>query len=86
MRKHPVSSAQRYLRELLLLQVLRHRRTEVFGVTFVQAVDLSSLLDLHVPVHQDELSERLRSRDRRPSLSTGAVGLTEPGGNGPGPA
>lgn len=34
-------------------------------VALVQAVDLASLLDLHVPVHQDELADRLAIRESR---------------------
>lgn len=48
---------QRYLRELLLLQILRNGRLKVFGVTFVQAVNLAALLDPHVPIDQDKFAE-----------------------------
>lgn len=82
MGKRPVDQRQCYLRELLLLQVLRHGRVEVFGVTFVQAVDLPSFLDLHVSVHQDELAERLRSRGDGRSRAADPVEpwATEPAG------
>lgn len=51
-----------YLRKLLLLQILRDGRLKVFGVAFVQAVDLAPLFDLHVLVHQDEFADGLHSR------------------------
>lgn len=54
----------RYLRELLLLQILCDSRLKVFGVTFVQAVNLAALLDPHVPIHQDKFAERLRGKEK----------------------
>lgn len=48
-----------YLWELLLLQILRHRRLKVHGVALVQAENIPSLLDLHVVVDQDEFADRL---------------------------
>jgi len=51
---------RRYLRELLLLQVLGDLGVEVLRVAFVQTVDLSLLLDLHVSIHQDELTDGLK--------------------------
>lgn len=53
---------QRYLRELLLLQVLCDSGVKVHCVTFVQAVNLASLLDLHVPINQDEFADCLMSK------------------------
>lgn len=50
---------RRYLRELLLLQILGDVRVEVLGVAFVQTEDLASLLDPHISVDQDELTDRL---------------------------
>lgn len=58
-----------YLRELLLLQILRHRRVKVHGIPFVQAVNLSSLLDLHVPINQDEFTDRLMSGEKEGTLT-----------------
>lgn len=55
---------RRYLRELLLLQILRDGGLEVFGVALVQAVNLAALLDPHVAVHQDELAEGLGREGR----------------------
>ena len=49
-----------YLRVFLLLQVLCDIWVEVLGVALVQAVDLPLFLDLHILVHQDELSDGLR--------------------------
>lgn len=51
---------RRYLRELLLLQILRNGGLKVSGVPFVQAVNLAALLDPHVPIDQDKLADRLR--------------------------
>lgn len=54
---------QRYLRELLLLQILRNGGLKVSGVTFVQAVNLAALLDPHVSIDQDKLADRLRGKE-----------------------
>lgn len=48
---------QGYLRELLLLQILCDSRFKVLCVTFIQTVNLASLLDLHIPIHQDEFAD-----------------------------
>lgn len=45
-----------------MLQVLVDGGVEVLGVTLVQAVDFSFLLDLNVPLGQDELADGLRWR------------------------
>lgn len=52
-----------HLWELLLLQILRHGRLKVHGVALVQAVDLPSLVDLHVTVDQDEFADGLKERN-----------------------
>lgn len=61
----------------------------MFGVTFVQAVNLAALLDPHVPIDQDELADRLTGQRKgnvtpactRVSLM---VGLNGGGGGGGG--
>lgn len=55
----------RYLRELLALQVLCDSRLKVLRVAFIQAVNLASFLDPHVPLDQYELTNRLRSVKKR---------------------
>lgn len=45
-----------------MLQVLVDGGVEVLGVTLVQAVDFSFLLDPNVPLSQDELADGLRRR------------------------
>ena len=52
-----------HLGVLLVLEVLVDRGVEVLGVAFVQTVDLSLLLDLHVPLSQDELAYGLRNKN-----------------------
>lgn len=44
---------------LLVLEVLVDGGVEVLGVALVQTVDLPLLLDLHVPLSQDELADGL---------------------------
>lgn len=51
-----------HLRELLVLQVLVDGGVEVLGIALVDAVDLSLLLDLHVPLSQDELTNGLKQK------------------------
>lgn len=55
---------QRYLRELLLLQILCNSRLKVFGVTFVQAVDLAALLDPYIPIDQDKFADWLTGKEK----------------------
>lgn len=57
-----MSGRLRYLRELLLLQVLCDSRVKVLCITFIQAVNLPSFLDLHIPLDQYELPDRLKSK------------------------
>lgn len=45
-----------------MLQVLVDGGVEVFGVALVQTVDLSLLLDLHIPLGQDELTDGLMKK------------------------
>lgn len=59
-----------YLWELLLLQILRHRRLKVHGVALVQAENIPSLLDLHVVVDQDEFADRLMGGTERRKSKT----------------
>lgn len=44
---------------LLVLEVLVDGGVEVLGVALVKTVDLPLLLDLHVPLSQDELADGL---------------------------
>lgn len=46
---------------LLVLEVLVDRGIEVLGIALIQAVNLSLLLDLHVPLSQDELADGLKT-------------------------
>lgn len=46
-----------YLRELLLLQILCDSRFKVLCITFIQAVNLASLLDLYIPIYQDKFAD-----------------------------
>lgn len=56
------SDQSSYLWVLLVLQVLVDGGVEVLGVTLVEAVDLPFLLDLYVPLNQDELADGLKKR------------------------
>lgn len=42
-----------------MLEVLVNGGVEVLGVALVETVDLPLLLDLHVPLSQDELADGL---------------------------
>lgn len=46
-------------RELFPLDVLSDGRVKVLGIALVKAVDVTSLLDLHILVHQNEFSNGL---------------------------
>lgn len=45
-----------------MLEVLVDGGVEVLGVALINTVDLPLLLDLHVPVSQDELADGLRNK------------------------
>lgn len=57
-----MSGHLRYLRELLVLQVLCDSRVKVLCITFIQAVNLPSFLHLHIPLDQYELPDCLKSK------------------------
>lgn len=44
-----------------MLEVLVDGGVEVFGIALVYAVDLPLLLDLHIPLSQDELADALKN-------------------------
>lgn len=44
-----------------MLEVLVDRGMEVLGIALIQAVNLSLLLDPHVPLSQDELADGLKT-------------------------
>ena len=53
-------SVSSHLWVLLVLEVLVDGGVEVLGVALIKTVDLPLLLDLHVPLNQDELTDGLR--------------------------
>lgn len=50
-----------YLGIFLLLDVFAHVWVEMLCVSFIQTVDFSLFLNLHISVHQDELADRLEN-------------------------
>lgn len=50
-----------YLGIFLLLYVFAHVWVEMLCVSFIQTVDFSLFLNLHISVHQDELADRLEN-------------------------
>lgn len=73
----PPPPALTYWGELLPLDILGEGRIKVLRIAFIEAIDAPFLFDLHIPVHQNELSNGLWNRKESGKVRTSPPGLQE---------
>ena len=73
----PPPPAPTYWGELLPLDILSEGRIKVLRIALIEAVDAPFLFDLHIPVHQNELSNGLWNRKESGEVRTSPPGLQE---------